>query len=88
MHSSTEAADVLVEAGLHRPGLWLAAAAGLLPAVRDRVGIDNSLRADPGPYRPNWADVGRPAGETATAIRELIDAASYTLLRASSYSVT
>ncbi len=62
MHSSTEASDVLVEAGLHRPSLWLAAAAGLLPAVRDWVGVDGSLRADPGPYRPNWADVGRPAG--------------------------
>ena len=62
MHSSTEAADVLVEAGLHRPSLWLAAAAGLLPAVRDWVGVDGSLRADSGTYRPNWADVGRPAG--------------------------
>ena len=30
MHSSTEAADVLVEHGLHRPTLWLAAASGLL----------------------------------------------------------
>ena len=62
MHSSTEAADVLVDAGLHRPSLWLAAAAGLLPAVMDWVAVDGSLRADAGPYRPNWADVGRPAG--------------------------
>ncbi len=62
MHSSTEAADVLVEAGLHRPSLWLAAAAGLLPAVMGWVAADGSLRADPGPHRPNWADVGRPAG--------------------------
>ena len=64
MHSSTEAADVLVDAGLHRPSLWLAAAAGLLPAVREWVGADGSLRADPGPYRPNWADVGRLADAT------------------------
>ena len=61
MHNSTEAADVLVRAGLHRPTLWLAAAAGLLQAVQDWVAADGSLRADPGPYRPNWADVGRPA---------------------------
>ena len=62
MHSSTEAADVLAAHGLHRPNLWLAAAAGLLPAVRDWVAPDGSLLADPGPHRPNWADVGRPAG--------------------------
>ena len=62
MHSSTEAADVLVAHGLHRPTLWLAAAAGLLPEVRDWVATDGSLRAGPGPYRPDWADVGRPAG--------------------------
>ena len=61
MHSSTEAAEVLVEAGMRRPTLWLAAAAGLLPAVKDWVAADGSLRADPGPYRPNWADIGRPA---------------------------
>ena len=66
MHSSTEAADVLVAHGLHRPSLWLAAAAGLLPEVRDWVAPDGSLLADPGPYRPNWADVGRPAGEPPT----------------------
>ncbi len=63
MHSSTEAADVLVPHGLHRPTLWLAAASGLLPEVREWVSGDGSLRADPGPYRPDWADVGRPAGE-------------------------
>ena len=34
MHSSTEAADVLVAHGLHRRTLWLAAAAGVLPEVR------------------------------------------------------
>ncbi len=26
------------------------------------LGDVDGLRADPGPYRPNWADVGRPAG--------------------------
>ena len=66
MHSSTEAADVLVSHGLHRPSLWLAAASGLLPEVRDWVAPDGSLLADPGPYRPNWADVGRPAGAPPT----------------------
>ena len=62
MHSSTEAADVLVRRGLHRRTLWLAAATGLLSMVRDWVATDGSLRADPGPYRPDWADVGRPPG--------------------------
>lgn len=66
MHSSTEAADVLVAHGLHRPTLWLAAASGLGPMVRDWVGDDGTLRAPPGPYRPNWADVGRPAGSSPT----------------------
>lgn len=62
MHSATEAADVLAAHGLHRPTLWLAAAAGLLRNVRDWVAPDGSLRADAGPCRPDWADVGRPAG--------------------------
>jgi ankyrin repeat protein len=62
MHSSTEAADVLVAHGLHRPSLWLAAASGLLAEVQQWVSPDGSLQADPGPYRPNWADVGRSAG--------------------------
>ena len=66
MHSSTEAVDVLVAHGLHRPALWLAAAAGLLAEVRDWVDTDGSLQADPGPHRPNWADVGRPAGAPPT----------------------
>ena len=66
MHSSTEAADVLVGAGLHRPTLWLAAASGLLPRVQDWVASDGTLRGDPGPYRPNWADVGRAAGNPPT----------------------
>ena len=66
MHSSTEAADVLVAHGLHRPTLWLAAASGLLAEVQEWVATDGSLRADPGPCRPDWADVGRPAGARPT----------------------
>ena len=66
MHSSTEAADVLVAHGLHRPTLWLAAASGLMPEVRDWVAPDGSLQTDPGPCRPDWADVGRPAGAPPT----------------------
>ena len=66
MHSSTEAAGVLVAHGLHRRTLWLAAAAGLLAEVQRWVGPDGSLLADPGPYRPDWADVGRPAGAPPT----------------------
>ena len=66
MHSSTDAADVLVAHGLHRPTLWLAAAAGLLPEVRRWVAPDGSVQADPGPCRPDWADVGRPAGTPPT----------------------
>ena len=31
--------------------------------VQAWVSADGVLRADPGPYRPNWADVGRPAGD-------------------------
>ena len=63
MHSSTEAADVLVRHGLHRPTLWLAAASGLLKWVQGWVAVDGTLRADPGPYRPDWAAVGRAAGD-------------------------
>lgn len=66
MHSSTTAADVLVEHGVHRRTLWLAAASGLLPMVRNWVAADGSLLADPGPYRPDWAAVGRPAGGRRT----------------------
>ena len=62
MHSSIEAADVLVTAGLHRPALWLAAACGLLDKVKRWVSTDGTLLDDPGIHRPNWADVGRPAG--------------------------
>lgn len=66
MHGSTAAADVLVEHGLHRPALWLAAAAGQLPVVRDLVGPDGTLRAHPGLYRPDWEAVGRPPGAPPT----------------------
>ena len=63
MHGSTRAADVLAAHGLHRPSLWLAAASGVLDTVRSWVSPSGSLLRGPGPYRPNWADVGRPAGE-------------------------
>ena len=66
MHSSTGAADVLVGHGLHRCTLWLAAATGLLRMIRNWVGTDGSLLGDPGPYRPDWADVGRPAAGPLT----------------------
>ena len=66
MHSSREAADVLVGEGLHRPSLWLAAAAGQLETVRGWTGPGLTLRRDPGPYRPDWAAVGRPPGEPRT----------------------
>jgi hypothetical protein len=62
-HGSAEAADVLVEHGLHRPGLWLAAACGRLDLVGRWVGPDGALIDEPGPYRPRWSDVGRPPGE-------------------------
>ena len=57
---------MLVAHGLHRPTLWLAAAMGLLPEVRCWVAPDGSLLANPGPCRPNWADVGRPEGTPPT----------------------
>lgn len=72
MHGSTAALDLLRERdALHRPALWLASAAGDLPAVESY--FDNgSLRVVPTPYRPNFADVGRPAsnppGDTAADI--------------------
>lgn len=62
MHGSTRAADVLAAHGLHRPALWLAAASGLLDDVRSWLSPSGSLLRGPGPYRPNWADVGRRAG--------------------------
>ncbi len=66
MHGSTDSADVLIQYGLHRRSLWLAAAGGRLDLVHDWVSADGSLRRDPGPYRPNWVDVGRPAGDPPT----------------------
>jgi ankyrin repeat protein len=62
MHGSTQAADVLAPHGLHRRSLWLAAASGLLEEVRSWVAPSGDLLRPPGPYRPNWADVGRPSG--------------------------
>lgn len=59
MHGSTAAADVLVEHGLHRPTLWLAAATGQLDRVTDWVSDDGHLIRPAGDYRPIWAHVGR-----------------------------
>ncbi|WP_419930026.1 ankyrin repeat domain-containing protein [Candidatus Poriferisocius sp.] len=72
MHSSIEAADVLVTAGLHRHSLWLAAACGLLDKVKRWVSADGALLDDPGIHRPNWVDVGRPAGKPPTVEPEEI----------------
>ena len=66
MHGSRESADVLVTRGVHRDGLWLAAAAGELDLVRNWVSADGRLLRPPGGYRPNFADVGRPAGAPPT----------------------
>ena len=60
MHGSTASADVLIEHGLHRPTLWLAAATGQLGLVADWVSGAGQLRAPAGEYRPIWAHVGRP----------------------------
>jgi hypothetical protein len=65
MHGSTEAADVLVGRGVHRRSLWLAAASGELGLVRLWVSEQGELLALSG-HRPNWADVGRPEGESPT----------------------
>lgn len=65
MHGSTDAADVLAAHGLHRPSLWLAAAAGLLSEVQSWLSAGGELLRPAGP-RPNWADVGRPAGAAPT----------------------
>lgn len=62
MHGSTRSADALTPHGLHRPSLWLAAAAGLTEEVRDRVDPNGRILKDPGPYRPNLADIGHPPG--------------------------
>ncbi len=61
-HSSTEAADVLVAHGLHRPSLWLAAATGQTAELASWIDRYGALTRPAGPYRPDFADVGRPAG--------------------------
>lgn len=66
LHGSTEAADILVRHGVHRDGLWLAAAAGRLDLVRTWVDERGALLKPPGTYRPNFADVGRPQGAPPT----------------------
>lgn len=66
MHGSAEAADILAAHGIHRNSLWLAAAAGQLDLVRSWVDESSALLKPPGPYRPNLADIGRPAGAPPT----------------------
>lgn len=66
MHGSTESADVLVERGLHRSTLWLAAATGQLELVREWVSANGRLLKPAGPYRLNWADVGHQRGPKPT----------------------
>ena len=66
LHGSTRSADVLVTHGLHRPSLWLAAACGQLDRVEGWVTADGVLVGDPGPYRPDLADVGHPPGRART----------------------
>lgn len=60
MHGSTASADVLVEHGLHRPTLWLAAATGHVDLVSRWVSDDGQLLKPAGDYRPIWAHIGRP----------------------------
>lgn len=60
MHGSTRSANVLIEYGLHRPTLWLAAATGQVDLVTDWISPARDLLMPPGPYRPIWAHVGRP----------------------------
>lgn len=66
LHGSTDSANVLIQHGLHRPTLWLAAATGQLDLVTDWVSPDGQLRRPAGPYRANWADVGHPPGPAST----------------------
>ncbi len=66
LHGATDSADVLLEHGLHRRSLWLAAATGSLDLIKEWVTSDGALTRDPGPNRPNWADVGRESGEPPT----------------------
>ena len=78
MHGSAAAVDVLIKHGLHRPSLWLAAAAGQLDLVKSWVRDHRSLRRNPGPYRPNWADVGRPPGDSPSGDPAEIIAEAFT----------
>lgn len=66
MHGSAEAGDVLVASGLHRPALWLAAATGQVGELRSWIDAGGGLTRPVGEYRPNLADVGRPAGSPPT----------------------
>lgn len=66
MHGSTEAADALIEHGLHRPALWSAAATGQLDLVAEWVSSDGALLKPAGDYRPIWAHVGRPEAPPPT----------------------
>lgn len=62
MHGSVESADVLVDHGLHRRSLWLAAASGLVEEVAEWVTETGALSRPAGPYRPDLSDVGHPPG--------------------------
>ena len=66
MHGSTASADVLVEHGLHRPTLWLAAATGQVDLVAGWVSDDGALLKPAGDYRPIWAHIGRPEAPAPT----------------------
>ncbi len=66
MHGSTKSADALVEHGLHRSTLWLAAATGRLDLVTEWVSSDGALLKASGQYRPIWAHVGRPEAPPPT----------------------
>ena len=66
MHESTASADVLVEHGLNRPTLWLAAATGQVDLVAQWVSQDGALLKPAGEYRPTWAHIGRPEAPAPT----------------------
>ena len=66
MHGSTASADVLVEHGLHRPTLWLAAATGQVGLVAEWVSDEGTLLKSAGSYRPIWAHIGRPEAPAPT----------------------